>query len=99
RSADEALKAAQAQALRGLSDAARRQAAAAEAFYRLESQRSGAPQVFVPGEGVVPYPHGGAPPSWDLPRPPPPPSATPPPAPAPAGSNRGRGPSLLTTAR
>src|SRR4051812_23248677 len=46
RSADVTLKAAQAQALRGLSDAARRQAAAAEAFYRLESQRSGAPQLF-----------------------------------------------------
>jgi hypothetical protein len=82
-SADAALKAAQAQALRGLSDAARRLAAAAEAFYRLDSQRAGAPQLFVPGEGFVPYPYGVAPPAWYLPRPPRPLWATPVPAPAP----------------
>jgi hypothetical protein len=80
RAADESLKGAQTQALLGLSDAARRQAAAAEAFYRLESQRWGAPQLLVPGQGFVPYPYGVAPPSWYMLRPP---SAAPAPAPAP----------------
>lgn len=48
-------------ALQGIADAAQRRAGAAEAQYRLNSQVAGAPQVFVPGQGMVPYPYGIAP--------------------------------------
>jgi hypothetical protein len=50
------------QALQGLAEAARVQAQAARARSVLESQALGQPQVFVPGQGFVPYPYSVAPP-------------------------------------
>lgn len=57
-------QAAQAQALQQIADAERRRTAIAESQYRLNSQVSGAPQIFIPGEGMVPYANGIAPPWW-----------------------------------
>lgn len=54
----------QQQSLRNIAIAEQRRAATAEAQYRLNSQVAGAPQVFVPGEGMVPYTNGIAPPWW-----------------------------------
>lgn len=52
------------QAIQNIAAAEQRRAAVAEAQYRLNSQVAGAPQVFVPGEGMVPYAYGVAPPLW-----------------------------------
>ena len=48
-------------ALRNMAGAAQQQAEAAQAQFRLNSQIAGAPQVFVPGVGMVPYAYGTAP--------------------------------------
>lgn len=57
-------QAGQQQALQNLAAAEQRRAAIAEAQYRLNSQVAGAPQILVPGEGMVPYANGVAPPWW-----------------------------------
>lgn len=51
------------QALQGIANASQLQAEAAAAQYRLNSQRAGVPQVFVPGQGMVPYQYGIATPA------------------------------------
>jgi hypothetical protein len=50
------------QALQGLAEAARVQAQSDRARYVLESQALGQSQVFVPGQGFVPYAYSIAPP-------------------------------------
>jgi hypothetical protein len=50
------------QALRELSDAAQRDAQTNRARYQLQTQALGQPQLFVPGEGFVPYPYAIIPP-------------------------------------
>lgn len=52
------------QALQGMAAAAQQQAAVAADQFRLNSQVAGAPQIFVPGQGMVPYQYGIAPPAY-----------------------------------
>jgi hypothetical protein len=55
------------QALQGIADAAQQQAAVAADQFRLNSQMAGVPQIFVPGQGMVPYPYGIAAPAYQYP--------------------------------
>lgn len=53
-----AIEASQAQALDRLGAAAEQEAATNRARYRLQTQQAGVPQIFIPGEGLVPYQGG-----------------------------------------
>jgi hypothetical protein len=57
-----ALEAQRTAALSQISAAAAQDAATNQQRVRLQSQALGQPQVFVPGQGFVPYPYGIAPP-------------------------------------
>lgn len=80
-------------ALQAYTGAVALQADLSVAQYRLNSQVAGAPQVFVPGVGMMPYAYGVAPPYWwglrrsyPVPSPSPPPTSAPSP-PVEAGEN------------